>query len=90
MAAKTSWKYTSELWGNLKRGISPCSIGMFAWPCSPACPTTGPGLPRNSPSHEEPKPILKAQSTQTIKVKANALNTIIIVLMAHFFCTIPP
>src|SRR5215472_7346044 len=65
-------------------------MGMFARACSPACPATVPGLPRNVPIQADPKPILNAQRTQTISVRQNALNTIIIVLMAHFRCTIPP
>ena len=28
IAAKTNWKYTSELCGNLNFGMSPSSIGM--------------------------------------------------------------
>ena len=49
-----------------------------------------PGLPRKEPIQAEPKPILNAHKTQTISVSANALNTIIIVLIAHLRCTIPP
>ena len=63
---------------------------MLRLPCSPACADDVPGLPRNVPIHADPKPILKAHSTQTISVSAKALNTIIIVLTAHLRCTIPP
>src|SRR5580658_3376336 len=90
IAAKTNWKYASEPSGNLKFGIRPFSSGMLACACSPAAPTIVDGLPTNVEIHGEPKPILNAQSTQTISVRQNALNTIIMVLTAHLRCTIPP
>ena len=37
-----------------------------------------------------PKPILNAHSTHTIDVRQKVVNTIITVLIAHFFCTRPP
>ena len=37
-----------------------------------------------------PKPSLNAQSTQVIKTRQKVVNTIITVLIAHFFCTRPP
>ena len=40
--------------------------------------------------HGWPKPILKAHSTQTIRVRPKAANTIIMVFTAHLRCTIPP
>ena len=51
-------------------------------------PATVPGLPRKLPIQAEPKPILNAHRTHTMRVSANALNTIIIVLIAHLRCTI--
>ena len=44
---------------------------------------TAPGLPRKVEIHGSPKPILNAQSTQTIRVRQNALNTIIMEFTAH-------
>src|SRR5215469_13921979 len=63
---------------------------MLAWACSPAAPATVPGLPMNVEIQGAPKPILNAHSTHTIKVSANALNTIKMVFTAHFRCTMPP
>ena len=42
------------------------------------------------PIHGDPKPILKAHRTQTMRVRQNALNTIIMVLTAHLRWTMPP
>ncbi len=63
---------------------------MWAWPCSPPRPDDVPGTPTKVPIHGVPKPILNAHRTQTMRVRQNALNTIIMVFTAHFFWTIPP
>ncbi len=62
---------------------------MLARACSAAWPITAAGLPMKVDIHGSPKPILNAQSTQTIKVRQNALNTIIMAFTAHLRCTSP-
>jgi hypothetical protein len=52
--------------------------------------TTVPGLPRKVPIHGDPNPILKAHRTHTMSTRQNVLNTISMVLTAHFRCTRPP
>ncbi len=44
----------------------------------------------NVPIQAEPKPILNAHKTHTMRVRANEQNTIIVVLIAHLRWTIPP
>ena len=63
---------------------------MLACDCSPVELMTESGRPTKVEIHGVPKPILKAQSTQTMRVRQNALNTIIMVLTAHLRWTIPP
>src|SRR5215469_9003189 len=90
IAANTNWKYANDELGNLKFGISPFSSGMFAWPCSAACPRMVRGSPRKVWTSGVPKPILNANSTHVMRVRQNVQNTIITVFIAHFFCTRPP
>src|SRR5215470_10311138 len=63
---------------------------MFAWACSAAALSTVPGLPRNAPIHGDPNPIRKAHRTQAMSTRQKVLNTISMVLTAHFRCTRPP
>src|ERR1700760_854024 len=71
-------------------GIRPFSSGMFACPCKALCPRTVRGSPMNVLTSGVPKPSLKPQSTQTIRTRPKVVNTIITVLIAHFFWTRPP
>ena len=63
---------------------------MLAWPCSATCPRMVRGSPRKVWTSGVPKPILKAHRTQVMSVRQNVQNTIMMVFIAHFFCTRPP
>ena len=63
---------------------------MLAWPCKALCPSTVRGSPRNVLTSGVPKPSLKPHSTQVIRTRQKVVNTIITVLIAHFFWTRPP
>ena len=82
-----------------KRNAGPVVIdGIVACPCSPAWVRMLPGLPMKLPKkpecarpwNGEPKPILKAQRTQTMSTTANAANVSIMLLIDHRFCITPP
>src|ERR1700716_1870599 len=97
--ANTNWKYTSEAWGNLKSGPVVIS-GIVALFCSAAWPRTLPGLPMKLPKNPvfesdnpwkgEPKPILKAHNTHTMRTTAKAAKVSIMLLMDQRFCITPP
>src|SRR5689334_11838549 len=63
---------------------------MLAWPCKASCPSTVRGSPRNVLTSGVPKPSLKPHSTQVIRTRQKVVNTIMTVLIAHFFWTRPP
>ncbi len=90
IAANTNWKYSTEAPGRCQLGTAGFTSGMLACPCSAACPRIVLGSPMKVWSNGVPKPSLNAQRTQVIKTRQKVVNTIITVLIAHFFWTRPP
>ena len=74
-------------WTDERQRSNVCVIGSeFVRLLFPGRPAVGGRLLING----VPKPILNAHSTHTIKVSANAANTIIMVFTAHLRWTMPP
>jgi hypothetical protein len=92
--------------GKRKAGMELLRFGIWAFPCSCACPITAPGLPTNwkgsfcRPSgllpslnglnHGLPKPILKPHSTQTTRTSEKPEKAMSMVFTAHLRWTSPP
>src|SRR6202021_2247576 len=89
-AANTNRKYSTDAPGGCQLGTAGFTSGMLAWSCSAACPRIVLGSPMKVWISGVPKPSLNAQSTQVIKTRQKVVNTIITVLIAHFFWTRPP